>query len=172
MHPNETLIHPKHHNFMTAPTNQYHHPTQQSEHYDLKALEIKYTKHRFKVDKFTSPPFMKNNGILAQETFFNNVNQTLLICSGSSPPVFPPYASLPPQFSLVQYFLQGTLSASAEDRKYETCNVINMLLLNFLRSSKTILSKTSPRANNFILTTHIINDGIDLYEKLIKYMNS
>ena len=46
-----------------------------------------------------------------------------------------------------------------------------MLLLNFLRNPKTIPSKNCPRANNFILTTHTINDGLVLYEKLSKYIN-
>ena len=81
MHPHETPIHPKHHNFMTAPPEQYHKPPQQSEHQDLEALELKYSKNKFKADKFTQPPSMKNDGILAQETFFNNLNQTLIICS-------------------------------------------------------------------------------------------
>ena len=161
MHPNETPL--KH-----KQQNESHHHQPQLEIFETEALEIKYTKYKFKTDKFTQPTSMKNDDILSQEAFSYNVNQILLICSGSGPPGFPPYATLSPDFNLVNHFFQHSLTASAEARRFETYNVISMLLLNFLRHPKTIPSRACPRANNFILTTHNISDGIVLYDKLIK----
>ena len=41
--------------------------------HDPEALEIKYTNHKFKADKFIQPTFKKNDDILAQEAFSNDI---------------------------------------------------------------------------------------------------
>ena len=53
-----------------ASSNYEQHPPQEPDHQDIDALKIKYTKHKFKADKFTQPPSMKNDGIPAYEAFF------------------------------------------------------------------------------------------------------